>query len=302
MSISVAMAVYNGEKYIEKQLSSLLAQTRRPDEVIITDDCSTDSTVEKIKKFISDNSLSDWKLYTAEENSGYKRNFLRAISLAQGDIIFTCDQDDIWQKEKLEIIERFFAANPDAYAVSSGFYLIDEFDKEIEKSDDGNYGLINVPITQEFQKISLKTVLHSNISPGCTSAFRWECAQIFLKNSTSELPHDYELNLIAAGLGGLYFTPKKLICYRLHSNNTLGFDGLKQTRTEIAREKLKACEVVNYASGNTSLYEMQKARLNALEQKNLTEVLKLNFNKNYIQMFSIRERLGDILYIFRREK
>ena len=302
MNISVALAVYNGEKYIQKQLYSLLLQKRTPDEVIITDDCSTDKTAEICEKFIADNGLDNWKLYRENENSGYKRNFYKAISKAQGDIVFTCDQDDIWHKEKISVIEKFFEQNPKAYAVSSSFDLIDALDDKIEKNDVGNYGLISIPIRQEFQKIPLKTVMHGNISPGCTSAFRLGCAQLFLKNSKSILPHDYEINLIAATLGGLYFTPKKLISYRLHQSNTLGLEAKAQTRVEIAREKLVCSEVVAYTDGENSLYNMQKKRLEALEKKNLFSILSLLFNKEYMHMFSFHEKIGDIVYVVRRGK
>ncbi len=302
MEISVVLAVYNGEKYIKKQLNSLISQTRLPDEVVIFDDCSCDSTFEICESFIRDNALENWFIYRQSENAGYKKNFYDAISKVQGDIIFTCDQDDIWHSQKIEVMEKLFESTPNAYAISSSFSLIDGQDNEILKDTYCNYGLIDIPIRSNFQKIPLKTVMHSNISPGCTSAFRLGCAQLFLKNSEHILPHDYEINLIAAALGGLYFTPQRLISYRLHSSNTLGLDGVLQDRIEIANEKLECSKVIVYASGKTALYDMESQRLEALKKKSLAKIIKLAFNKEYIKILSLKERIGDILYVLRGEK
>lgn len=302
MKISVALAVYNGEKFIEKQLNSLLNQTVSPSEVIICDDCSTDNTVKIIKDFINKNNLTNWLLYDAKENSGFKKNFYRAISQCTGDIIFTCDQDDIWCEEKINVIKNFFESHPDIKAVSSSFSLIDEFDNKIEKSSENNYGLVKINNWQEFKKISLKEITHSNISPGCTAAFKREVAQKFLNNSKNILPHDYEINIIAASLNGLYFLNKKLIKYRLHSSNALGFNMLNQTRLEIAKEKLQAGFIVKYATCKDEIYNMQNKRVECLNGKKLFKILMLNFNKNYCVLYTFKERLGDILYIIRRGK
>lgn len=81
--ISVVMATYNGGKYIERQLTTLLEQTRRPDEVIICDDVSTDNTAQLVQKFIKEHSLSDkWHFSINEKNLGYRKNFAQALAKA----------------------------------------------------------------------------------------------------------------------------------------------------------------------------------------------------------------------------
>lgn len=75
MKISLIMAVYNGEKYLIKQLQSINNQTNKIDEVILIDDCSKDRSVEIIEKFIKENQLDNWKLIINNENLGYKNNF-----------------------------------------------------------------------------------------------------------------------------------------------------------------------------------------------------------------------------------
>lgn len=94
MKISVVMTSYNGEPYIVQQLESLKEQTRKPDEVLILDDCSKDSTIAILKEYIRDNALENWKVVENNHNVGWRKNFFDGISIAQGELIFTCDQDD----------------------------------------------------------------------------------------------------------------------------------------------------------------------------------------------------------------
>lgn len=102
MTVSVCMGIYNGEKYIEEQLDSILRQTRRAEEVILCDDCSTDRTVEIVRLFIEKHGLGEsWRLCCNKENRGYPGNFYYAMSLCAGDVVFLADQDDIWAETKL---------------------------------------------------------------------------------------------------------------------------------------------------------------------------------------------------------
>lgn len=108
--ISVAMTTYNGSKYIIKQLDSLKNQSRKIDELVICDDCSTDNTVELVNDYIKSNNLEGWNIYSNENNLGFINNFKQAIKKTTGDIIFLCDQDDEWCVNKIstmtDIIEK----------------------------------------------------------------------------------------------------------------------------------------------------------------------------------------------------
>src|SRR5690554_2119128 len=98
--ISVCMATYNGGRYIEEQLNSILSQLGPDDEVIICDDCSTDNTVEKATA-IGDSRI---KIFRNEKNLGYIRNFEKSVVLANGDYIFLSDQDDIWPSGRIALM------------------------------------------------------------------------------------------------------------------------------------------------------------------------------------------------------
>lgn len=99
MTISIAIATYNGERFLRQQLDSLYSQTRLPDEVVVSDDASTDGTQAILQEYADRYGLR-WSVN--EGRHGVNPNFFRAISLCQGDYIQICDQDDIWYPTKLE--------------------------------------------------------------------------------------------------------------------------------------------------------------------------------------------------------
>lgn len=111
MRTSVVLSTYNGEKYILEQLESIHIQNVAIDEVLIFDDCSTDKTAEICQEFINNNKLTSWKLIKNEVNKGFVRNFTDGLYQTNGDIIFLCDQDDIWCKNKVSRTLEVFKQN-----------------------------------------------------------------------------------------------------------------------------------------------------------------------------------------------
>ncbi len=301
LKVSVALATYNGEIYIREQLKSLAAQIRRPDEVIITDDCSTDKTVEIIKAFIAENDL-DWQLFESKSNLGFKKNFRKALSLVTGDIVFLCDQDDIWCEDKIESLLNVFAANPTVKAVNSSFTVIDGDGNEsalTEQRGKTNYGMLP-PLKKQLERVHFKDVFRRNISPGCTMAVTSALAKDYVRLTACELPHDWELNLMAACDHALWFSNAPLINYRIHEANAIGLAVKKQSRTEISAEKAKAAAAIKRYSGKESVYNLCEKRHRALEKESLFGVLSLWLSRYYYRLFPLRERVGDILYVFGR--
>ena len=111
--ISVAMAVYNGERFILEQLKSLAHQTHLPDEMVVSDDCSTDRTVRIVTEFARHAPFSI-KVLTNDKNVGCTKNYERAIRDCSGDVIFLCDCDDVWYPRKIAIMERAFKTQPNS--------------------------------------------------------------------------------------------------------------------------------------------------------------------------------------------
>lgn len=302
LKVSVALAVYNGEQYITALLQSLKNQIRKPDEIVIVDDKSTDSSVEIVKRFIEENEL-DWRLIENKENLGYRKNFRKAISLTSGDLVFLCDQDDVWCEDKIESITGIFTQHSDILSVNSSFTVIDgdgHDDPLTEKRGTDNYGMLPKRFHNPFGRVRLPAIFHRNISPGCTMAVRRELADDYVRLTKCELPHDYELNLMAAAKHSLYFYNVPLIKYRIHSSNTIGLSVRQQSRIEIATEKLSAANAANGYGGAKGLVRLCEKRLHALQKVSFFGVMGLWLIKEYYKYYPFRERIGDILYILGR--
>lgn len=293
------MATYNGCSYLKDQLASVLSQSVSVDEVVISDDHSDDDTVSIAERLCDTTSVRS-VISCNEKTLGFKANFHKAISLCTGDLIFLCDQDDIWEPQKVEHMVSFFDQHPDALAVFSCFSLIDGDGKLFERPSPphtANGGLLAQEVEDNTAvKISLKTVLHANPCPGCTLAVRASLAKDFVKKSESLLPHDWELCLAAAAQNGLYFLNRPLIRYRIHSGNTLGFHGSETKRDAIARQKAQAARQLNRYRPDERRQLFFDSRANYLEKKSPFSCLRLWFCRDYYRYFSFRERVGDILF------
>jgi glycosyltransferase involved in cell wall biosynthesis len=124
MNISIAMATYNGERYIREQLDSFAAQTLLPDELVICDDCSGDDTLAIVEDF-AESAKFRVHFVRNERKLGYTLNFEKALSLCGGDLIFLSDQDDVWFPEKLQIIRDVFRSHPAVEVVINDIEIAD---------------------------------------------------------------------------------------------------------------------------------------------------------------------------------
>ena len=168
--ISVVMATFNGIKYIREQLDSIRTQTLPPDEVIICDDCSSDGTFEFCGEYISQHDLTGWRVFRNDQNMGFAKNFRHALSLSQGDVVFTADQDDIWMPDKLQAMTRVMQENSGIMLLASNYIAFRDNDGSIinahMKNLDRNDG--------EIIRLRLEDSWLESLRPGCTYAFRKE--------------------------------------------------------------------------------------------------------------------------------
>ena len=218
MTVSVCMGLYNGARYIEEQLYSILHQTRQPDEVILCDDVSTDTTVEIVDKFIRDNHLeANWKLFRNKENKGYPANFYYCMSLATGDIVYLADQDDIWHKEKIERICRVFEEKEDAKAVCCKFGLID--------AQGGDIHTIMAPTrskeSNQLRSVKMEDIFYKNEYPGMVIAYRNNWGRKWLPEN-SKIPHDFLVCIRAAEEHSFIQLDMELAYHRRHDSNAGG--------------------------------------------------------------------------------
>ena len=129
--ISVAIAAYNGENYIGKQLERLLAQSRVPDEIVICDDSDNLLTAQAIEKFLPDRRI---KYFKNPAQLGVNRNFEKALSLCSGDYLFLCDQDDVWLPEKIELMADALSKDSKSDGVFCNSTLVNSELKSLNKT------------------------------------------------------------------------------------------------------------------------------------------------------------------------
>ena len=220
MKVSIVLCSYNGEKYIEEQLDSLRVQTRAADEVIIFDYRSTDRTVKIVQDFIRKYELSGWSIEVNSENKGWKRNFMEGMQKASGDLIFPCDQDDVWMRNKIEkmseIIEKnnnilLLTANyKSSYVCGEGYRKVSNVFTRRNRDDESVWKI-------EADKKGLYIM-----RPGCVMAFRRELLDLCLRYCFDEYPHDALLWRTAVIAGGLYRYEYPCIVWRRHEDNASG--------------------------------------------------------------------------------
>ena len=217
MTISVVITTSNGEKYISEQLDSIVSQKRKADEIVIVDDCSTDSTIATVRGFCD--STDTIRLHQNESNQGWRKNFHLAIKKSVGDIIVLCDQDDIWYENKLEIVESVFSSHP-------------EIDLLVSEFDELEHGKLKKKCrSEQLSPIMPNEKLIHTYYPGCTYAFRRTLFNTIEPFWNDELPHDAQLGIAAKIYHSMYVYQWPLIIYRRHQNNAT-----KRTRPSLDKK------------------------------------------------------------------
>ncbi len=243
--ISIVMTVYNGERYLEAQLQSLARQTLLPDELLIGDDGSTDGTETMIRQMAG--KLPFPVHYVKNEiRLGYAENFRQTAGRARGDLLFFCDQDDVWKRNKLERMVSVMEAYPKISVLVSSFWLTDSFMGQMRLTMDqmvsgmgaaakqfcealrpgpctGNLPEDPSGDTEAPEMIPWEAYLRHPKYPGMTMAVRRK-----LWKQASALPwpekaaHDWMVCEYAAEQDGLYRIPDHLVFYRQHGDNATG--------------------------------------------------------------------------------
>lgn len=213
LSCSVVLSTYNGKKFLEKQLDSIRNQSRNPDEVIIGDDGSEDNTVLIITSYIKKYGLN-WRLICNDKNKGFYKNFIDLAYQTKSDVVFFCDQDDIWDVDKIKESMSFFESHPSAMAVSCNIKCIDQNDFPVK-----NRQYFNV---DRVTKIKLKNILYTSNILGCTLGFRRKLLNMIEQNRLKAIAgsHDTLISIVAASVDGLYKIPYVGLSYRIHGHNT----------------------------------------------------------------------------------
>lgn len=224
------MCSFNGSKYILNQINSILIQLSKDDELIISDDCSTDDTIIIIMG-INDNRV---KLFKNIKNLGHVKNFENVLKKATGDFIFFSDQDDVWPPNKISTVMSIFnlKTNSNVLLIHHELLYVDDSLNPIFKPKRNlKFGL----------QSGKKFILNQFYSPqifGCGCAFRKDLKKWLLPFPNITYAHDHWLAMCAPMVGNVFLSEDKLVLYRQHENNLTPKNKLSLVKKLTLRIKL----------------------------------------------------------------
>lgn len=215
-------------EFIQEQLESILFQTCLPDEIVVSDDNSTDGTMSFAESYLKEQILQNSnlsgiriKIMQNIPALGVSKNFENAINEATSDLIALADQDDVWAKNKLERILPIFEENPSALLVHTDASLISETGVTLKDSLFRRLHITETEIDQIKNHNAVSVLIKRNLVTGATAVFRSKLFLIAQPFPSSWL-HDEWLGIVAACNQGVYLSSEKLIGYRQHANNQVG--------------------------------------------------------------------------------
>lgn len=220
MRISIAMATYNGAKYLQEQLESLGAQTLVPHELVVCDDGSSDKTLDIIQGFAATVPFPV-RIYENETNLGFADNFFKAARLCEGDWVAFCDQDDVWLSNKLLDCASEIKRRPDIVMVLQNAELCaDDLTRRGKVFPDrlkvGVYG----PTCQYGFWVWLGFL--QTVSSSAFNNINADCRPPNYSGSFPVQSHDQWTCMIANAVGGISVVKKPAALYRRHENALTG--------------------------------------------------------------------------------
>ncbi|MBS5932225.1 MAG: glycosyltransferase family 2 protein [Clostridiales bacterium] len=218
--VHIIMATYNGEKYIEEQINSILEQTYTEWRLYINDDGSTDKTKNIIKQYVRDNPDKILSLNSEVKFRSAKKNFAYLFSsVPSADYYAFCDQDDIWYRDKLAIMVDYMSIY-DCNTMLVAFHdmKVGISGKKIIAQSFFEYSGLKLDKEHPIQQILLY-----NTVPGCAMIFNHKVKEMIEAIPEECIMHDWWILLVTICLNGkIFFCKDKLSIYRQHSNNQIG--------------------------------------------------------------------------------
>ena len=285
----ILLATYNGEKFIREQLESLLIQTCGDFRIVIRDDASTDSTCEIIREIINDNKDREIVLLSDKGASGSaKNNFMRLIKCSDADYVMFCDQDDIWEPDKvkesikaiLKMENKFGKDMP--LMVHTDLAVMSEEGKIIS---DSLIEYMNLP-----RKDSLKNILLQNSVTGCTVIINKALLTLLKRADENEkiVMHDHFAACLAALFGHVGLLNKPTVCYRQHGDNEIGAQNAKSLRYMLHRfhegkKNFRSGMEANYRQAEyiVSLYKEELKKVDEKKRAFLEEYAGLLYKSSH---------------------
>jgi glycosyltransferase involved in cell wall biosynthesis len=205
--LSIALTTFNGARFLSTQLTSYAQQTRLPDELVVCDDHSDDTTMSILREFAREAPFAV-NLIENQKNLGLERNFSQAIELCDGDIIFLSDQDDWWHPTKLERIAEVFASNPGV--------MVTVNDAQIA---DAALAQSKFTVLGQIRAAGVADPRLRNLRLGCATAIRSPLRELLLPIPADGYGHDSWIHDFADVLDCRHVVRDQLQSYRRHEEN-----------------------------------------------------------------------------------
>jgi glycosyltransferase involved in cell wall biosynthesis len=290
--VSVAMATYNGANYISHQIRSILQQSYRNLEIVITDDASTDSTLSILEDFKT--KYPNIKIFSNPANLGITPTFENSIKNCRGDYIAISDQDDIWDPNKIEILLNA-VGNEDA--IYSDSELVDKNGQSLNKLISS---LVNLNSFYSGAPFLMGICL-----PGHTLLLQGDFAKYILP-IPRVIMYDRWISFCAAANNGIKYVDMPLVKYRQHETNSFGVGKARNKATRKTKKEkfhtklleLKACEKAPIRDSETK--ELLREMLKRYSSKP-SLARSIFFFKNRNKLLIIKKKTGfkKILYCFK---
>jgi glycosyltransferase involved in cell wall biosynthesis len=285
--VSIAMCTYNGERFLQEQLDSILNQSYTNLEIIICDDCSKDNTINIIKKY----QKIDHRIILCQNktNLGFSKNFEKAISLCKGEFIALCDQDDIW---KLNKIEKFIAEIGSNVLIYSDAILIDEISNETGKE------LIRTKQNLCKGQCNIALLL-TNFVSGNTMMFSSALKKNILPFSQYMRYHDIEIAFIAATIGNITYSYEAMTYYRRYNNQITHCEKISNKNSWIKYQQKSDNLIRKYNQHLKDLNSFnQLSTLDSLTQEIISSLI-IHFQKKHMWTFNFH--LFKLLFKYRNQ-
>ncbi|MCT4378085.1 glycosyltransferase [Leuconostoc falkenbergense] len=309
MKIAVLMSTFNGHEYLYEQLYSIVNQEVEAEniqiEVYIRDDGSTDGTIALIKKISIE--YPNIHLTNSFKNIGVKMSFFKLVQEINADFYFLSDQDDIWEKNKVQLFLDIFnnkKKNDEPFGAYSDMWIADEKGKSTGKLLKN--GTSKEPLNKEY--VEFDELMFSNKVTGSSFAF-----DKLARNQIQSLPeniiqqsamHDEIFAMVIAAKGKLFYVAEPLTYYRQHKKNVLGYSGIQRLSIKDKLSKLKVViagdmQLINDIEAITQLFSTSQT--NNLYQLFAAKTIlsQYQFLKAAIQKANSRHRIQlMLLYLF----
>ncbi|TQO20752.1 glycosyltransferase involved in cell wall biosynthesis [Rhodoglobus vestalii] len=220
-SISVALCTHNGATFIDEQLVSILEQVPAPQQLVVSDDASSDDTIARVREVVARYPAVELTILENIPPLGVTKNFEQAIRACTGDLIALSDQDDVWHAGRLALFASEFAARPEVSLIHSDARLVDAHGRPLGHTLAEALGVSAAEVASIHAGDAFSVLLRRNLVTGACTVFRRSLVE-YAAPFPAGWVHDEWLGLIAAAVASTDFIDHPTIDYRQHGANQIG--------------------------------------------------------------------------------